>query len=62
MFKDTKEGSTQHDKDACYKCEVCGAHFWRDIISQHACLTTEELKQLDSQIASHYDKEGEINI
>lgn len=26
MFKDTKEGSTHHDKDACYKCKICNAH------------------------------------
>jgi len=28
MFKDTPEGSTHHNKDACYKCKICGDHFF----------------------------------
>jgi hypothetical protein len=44
-FKDTKEGQTHHDGDACLKCEVCKAHFFRDIISQHVCVTKETLKE-----------------
>lgn len=58
MFKDTKEGSTHHDKDACYKCKVCGAHFFRDIILQHACVTKETLREWDNKIDSHYDEFG----
>lgn len=27
MFKDTKEGQTHHDKDACYKCRECSGHY-----------------------------------
>jgi len=25
-IKDTKEGSTHHEFDSCYKCEVCNSH------------------------------------
>lgn len=28
-FKDLPEGNTHHDKDACYKCLMCGDHFFR---------------------------------
>lgn len=28
MFKDLPEGTTHHDKDACYKCKICGDHFF----------------------------------
>lgn len=34
MFKDTKEGSTHHDKDACYKCPKCHAHCQSDICNE----------------------------
>ena len=27
MFKDTKEGSTHHHRDACYKCRECSGHY-----------------------------------
>lgn len=38
MFKDTKEGSTHHDKDACYKCEKCGGHYFTESYrEQHEC-------------------------
>jgi len=30
MFKDTPEGTTHHDKDACYKCKICGDHFFTE--------------------------------
>lgn len=50
LFKDTQEGSTHHDNDACIKCDVCKAHFWRDILSQHACVTKETLKEWDKEI------------
>lgn len=37
-FKDTKEGSTHHGKDACYNCEKCGEHLWRQgLIQSHLC-------------------------
>jgi len=36
MFKDTPEGSTHHDKDACYKCYICKAHFYSEThLRQH---------------------------
>jgi len=44
-FRDSPEGMTHHENDACIKCPICKAHFWRDILSQHACVTKETLKE-----------------
>ena len=37
-IKDTKEGSTHHKDDACYKCGICKSHFFTDRDRmQHVC-------------------------
>lgn len=40
MFKDTLEGSTHHNKDACYKCQTCGAHGDTPEITRHCAKDT----------------------
>ena len=38
MFKDTKKGTTHHDKDACYKCPNCGGHYFTESFrDRHDC-------------------------
>lgn len=44
-FNDTPQGSTHHDKDACYKCEKCKQHFFLEShLQRHVCLDEETLK------------------
>jgi predicted nucleic acid binding AN1-type Zn finger protein len=48
MFKDTKEGQTHHDKDACYKCKMCGDHFFTEekaLRCNHDCWIAKELQK-----------------
>jgi len=46
MFKDTKEGSTHHGKDSCYKCKMCGNHFFReDLLPTHLCVDLPILRK-----------------
>lgn len=49
MFKDTHEGSTHHNQDACYKCPICGDHFFiesqRDRCSHDYQIAQEVLKR-----------------
>lgn len=45
-IKDTKEGSTHHKDDACYKCGICKSHFFTDRDRmQHVCIGEEEFRQ-----------------
>lgn len=45
-FKETIDGMTHHDKDSCFKCKMCGNHFFReDQIQTHLCVDVETLKK-----------------
>lgn len=45
-FKDIPQGTTHHENDSCYKCEVCEQHFFEEInLHRHVCVTKETLKE-----------------
>lgn len=59
MFKDTKEGSTHHDKDACFKCKMCGNHFFtedRADTHNHLCVDIDVLKKWAKEGADMQDE------
>ena len=44
-FKETPQGTTHHDKDACRKCKVCEQHFFIEShLYRHVCVDKETLK------------------
>lgn len=48
-FKDTPQGTTHHDKDTCYKCKICGNHFFtedRADTHNHLCVDVDKLTKL----------------
>jgi hypothetical protein len=43
-LKDTPEGSTHHDKDACYKCKTCDAHGYTEDSVRHCAKNNDNLE------------------
>ena len=58
MFKDTKEGQTHHDKDACYKSGICGDHF---VLCNNAIRCNHDLSIAQALLDSRY-KDIQVNL
>lgn len=53
-FNDTPQGSTHHDKDACYKCEKCKQHFFlENQLQRHTCCEHKDVKIVGAIINTH---------
>jgi len=48
MFKDTKMGIRHHHRDSCYKCLMCGEHFFIEDQARRC--------NHDYSIAEYYDR------
>lgn len=53
MFKDTKERSTHHHEDSCYKCKICNSHMsYLDQFTTQMCeiCLRKEIKKWNKEI------------